>query len=731
MPETNESLVSLDGTVKKVVFHNPTTGWTVLRLVVEGRELEQTVVGKLQPLSPGEDVRLTGRYNVDPKHGRQFSALTCLPLVPNTLKGIESFLGSGLIPGIGEVMARRIVDAFGLEALEVIEQSPKRLAEVPGIGPKRALSISQSMVEKKEARDVLVFLESAGVSAAYALRIHRRYGSDSIRLVQENPYRLATEVAGIGFLTADRIAAGLGFTKDSPQRAEAGLVYALQSLADDGHVYAPRPSLLQRAADLLELDIDALERALSRLLLQGGLRTQMSGDEERLYLPRLFRAETAAARDLWELLEHRIRELDATPDELVALAEQRAQVELSDEQRAAVAALKQTKVLLLSGGPGTGKTTVLRGIVGVLEASGLMVEMAAPTGRAARRMEEATGRPARTLHRMLEFAGRSGRFERHRGNPLTADVVIVDEMSMVDMELFASLVEALPSASRLVLVGDPDQLPSVGPGAVMHELASLGSHFHRRLRYVRLERIFRQGTQSLIVSGAHDILAGREPNVGERGQAADLFMVEREEPDAIVEVVRELVGTRIPRSFGLDPIDDVQVLTPMHKGDVGSFRLNAELKGLLNKQASATSDPHRPCLGDKVMQMRNNYDLEVFNGDIGRVTAEDAELGWLEVTFPDRQVRYPSSELDQLVLAYACSVHKSQGSEYPAVVIVLHTQHYVMLQRNLLYTAVTRGKKLVVIVGSRRALKRAVHNQSQTRRLTALAERLGDCRGSV
>jgi exodeoxyribonuclease V alpha subunit len=724
MSQELKALETLDGTVKRVVFHNPTTGWTVLRLAVEGREREETVVGKLQALAPGETLRFTGQRSLDPKHGQQFVAATCLPLTPNTMKGIERFLGSGLVPGIGAVMARRIVDVFGLSALEVLEHEPERLKEVEGIGPKRAQAIRAALIEKKAVRDVFVFLEAAGISAAYAARIHRRYGSDAIRLVQENPYRLAADVAGIGFLTADRIAEGLGFDKASPQRAEAGLVHALSCLAADGHLYAPRPLLLERGTDLLNLDIDALERALSRLLLQGALRVEKAGDEERLYLPRLHRAETAAAQDLWALLEHRATGLSKDAAELVALAEQKAGVELSVEQRSAVAALDRAKVLLLSGGPGTGKTTVLRGMVGVLEAAGQKVELAAPTGRAARRMEEATFRPARTVHRMLEFAARLGRFERNRHNPLAADVVIVDEVSMVDMELFAALVEALRPSARLVLVGDPDQLPSVGPGAVMQELASLGAGLHKRLRAVRLERIYRQGAQSLIVSAAHDILAGREPTMGGKGQVADLFMVERDDPEAIVEVVRELVGTRIPRGFGLDPINDVQVLTPMHRGDLGSGRINEELKALLNKAARPGAELHRPCLGDKVMQIRNNYDLEVFNGDIGRVVAEDPELAWLEVEFPERTVRYPASETDQLVLAYACSVHKSQGSEYPAVVLVLHTQHYVMLQRNLLYTAVTRGKKLVVIVGSRRALRRAVQNQAQTHRLTALAQRL-------
>lgn len=724
MSDETPDLVSVEGTVKRVRFHNPSTGWTVLSLTVTGGELEQIVVGKLQPLAPGEVVRFSGRHTVDPRHGPQFEAHTCLPLQPSTLKGIEIFLGSGLIPGIGPVMARRIVDAFGLDSLEVLESHPRRLAEVPGIGQKRAEAIQTAMVEKKAERDVLVFLEAAGVSAAYAARIVRRYGTEAIRLVQANPYRLASEVSGIGFVTADRIAHGLGFAKDSPERAEAGLAYTLQTLAEGGHVYAPRPLLLQRASELLEIDLDALERALSRLLLQGGARLEAVGDEERLYLPRLHRAETSAARDLLALLGGHPRPLGIDPQELVDLAQKRCGIELSAKQKEAVAALANAKVMLLSGGPGTGKTTVLRGIVAALETSGLMVEMAAPTGRAARRMEEASGRPARTLHRLLEFTPRKARFERNRQNPLPADVVIVDEVSMVDLELFAALVEAVPLAARLILVGDPDQLPSVGPGAVLHELLALGQGFHSRLRAIRLERIYRQGSSSFIVGAAHDILAGREPVAGERGQVADLFIIERQDPESIIDLVKELVGSRIPKTFGLNPLEDIQVLTPMHKGAVGASRLNTELKTLLNPGPHDSESSSRFGVGDKVMQIRNNYDLDVYNGDIGRVTAADEEVGYLEVTFPERTVRYPSSELDQLVLAYACSIHKSQGSEYPAVVIVLHTQHYMMLQRNLLYTAVTRGKKLVVIVGSRKALRLAVENRNEVRRLTALAERI-------
>ncbi|MBW2278434.1 MAG: AAA family ATPase, partial [Deltaproteobacteria bacterium] len=492
------------------------------------------------------------------------------------------------------------------------------------------------------------------------------------------------------------------------------------------HIFARQGNLLPRAQTLLEVEQVDLERALDRLTLMGGIWRQGQGDDAAVYLPRLHRAEGEAATRLAGLLRTRSKKLPIDPEEAVKRAEKLSGIELAPGQRQVFQALRSAEGVVLTGGPGTGKTTLLKGLVACLTDLGLRVALAAPTGRAARRMAESTGADARTIHRLLEFQPRTMGFERSPEQPLEEDVVVVDEVSMVDLELFAALLGAIRPQARLILVGDPDQLPSVGPGKVLADLLALGRLGIERLAVVRLTEVFRQARASLIVTGAHDVLAGRNPHTGDKGQDADLFMVERDDPEACLEVLKELVGTRIPARFGLDPLAEVQVLTPMHKGLLGATNLNRELQQLLNPGHQEGGLRYR--VGDKVMQTRNNYDFEVFNGDIGRVTAVGEDQDWVEVTYVDRRapVRYPAGELDQTQLAYACSVHKSQGSEYPAVVIPLHTQHYVMLQRNLLYTAITRGKRLVVLVGSRRALRIAVQNDRQTERNSSLAQRVSE-----
>ncbi len=719
MTSASQKPETIDGTVERVVFHNPGNGWTVLRLQADESAMLQTVVGRFQQLSPGEKVRLTGRWVMDPKHGRQFSAETCVPLAPATVTGIEKYLGSGLVPGLGPVMAKRIVKRFGVDTLEILKRSPARLAEVEGIGPKRAAAIKESLVSKEALQEVMVFLESAGISPAFAVRIYRRYGNDAIRVVSENPFQLASDVSGIGFLSADRIAAHLGIPKDAHPRVEAGLLYVLDELAREGHVFAYKEPLFTNAAELLDVDRDLLANAMDRLLLMGKVRLE---DKEACYLTRLHRAEQTAAEILGAFIDRPGPPLELDAAAAVRAAEQKSGIRLADAQRAAFHEIQRARVMLLTGGPGTGKTTLLRGLVEALAGTGRRVVMAAPTGRAAKRMTEAAGRDAKTIHRLLEFTPKTLRFERNRERPLEADVVVVDEVSMVDIELFAALMSALPLECRLLLVGDPDQLPSVGPGTVLTDLLRLDRH--PGLAVVRLTEIFRQARSSLIITGAHDILRGEEPRTGEKGEAADLFLIERRSPEECLDTIKSLVSKRIPERFGLDPFDDIQVLTPMHKGIVGAATLNTELQDLLNPAPEGGGARARFRLRDKVMQVKNNYDLEVFNGDIGRVSAIDPELEWVEVGFAEKKVRYPASELDQLTLAYACSIHKSQGSEYKAVIIPLHTQHFVMLKRNLLYTAITRGKRLVVLVGSRRALGIAIRNTDQLNRNSGLVERI-------
>lgn len=705
--------------IERIVFHNPTNGWTVLRLKTQNSPLLQTVVGKLQKLAPGESIRFTGTWRNDPKHGKQFLAETCVPLSPATVQGVEKYLGSGLIPGLGPVMAKRIVEKFGIDTLDILKSEPMRLAEVEGIGPKRAQAITEALVEKEALQTVMVFLESIGISPTYAAKIHRRFGNDAIRQVNDNPYVLATEIRGIGFVSADRIATKLGIPKNAPPRAEAGLLFALEESSKEGHVFTPRSALLEKAGELLTIDIVLLEDALNRLVLMGKLRIDDSLPDPPCYLNRLYLAEKTAAAALIRFITEPVPPVAFNPDEAILATEKKSGIRLAEKQKSAFFALKQAKMLLLTGGPGTGKTTLLMGIVDCLNTAKLRVVMAAPTGRAARRMSETTRYSAATIHRLLEFTPKTMRFERNRENPLQADVVVVDELSMVDIELFAALLLALPRNARLILVGDPDQLPSVGPGTVLKDTLTLSREF-AAINAVHLDEIFRQAQSSLIVTGAHQILTGSIPQTGRKGDQSDLFLVEREDPDACRETLHVLAKDRIPSGFGFDPIEDIQVLTPMHNGTLGSHQLNESLQALLNPER-----PGEPAVGgfrrlDKVMQIKNNYDLEVFNGDIGRITAIGDDGAWLEVTFVERTVRYPTSELAQLTLAYACSIHKSQGSEYPAVLIPVHTQHFVMLKRNLIYTAITRGKKLVVLVGTKRALDIAVKNTDEMHRHSGL-----------
>ncbi|MBI5544561.1 MAG: ATP-dependent RecD-like DNA helicase [Deltaproteobacteria bacterium] len=732
-PPTNRSLfpatvgsgvVTLEGVLELVTYSNEESGWSVVKLLVPNKPELVTAVGNLSGVQPGENLRLTGRWTVDRKWGEQFRIESFLTLKPATVAGIEKYLGSGLVPGIGPVMAERLVKHFGLQTLEVIDHQPQRLAEVEGIGPVRRASIQAAWEEQREIRQVMVFLQSNGVSSAHAVRIWKQYQDKAIEVVRENPYRLAVDVFGIGFKTADQIARNLGLSPTSPRRAEAGVLHVLSELSGEGHVFLPRSELVEHAREILEIDPALVDDAVAAMAADDKLvvenpEASTASEDGAVYLKSLHAAESGLARALRSLQSAPVSPLAIDIEKALAWFEGRAGLSLAPEQREAIRQAVTSKVLVITGGPGTGKTTLVNGIIQILERKGRRILLAAPTGRAAKRLTETTGREAKTLHRLLEFSPRETIFQRNPENPLQADLVILDETSMVDTALGYHVLQALPPSCQLVLVGDVDQLPSVGPGSVLADLIR-----SQALPVVRLQHIFRQAEQSLIVANAHRINRGELPRQDNR-DGSDFFFLEEEQPEAILATVKSLVRERLPRKFGLDPVREIQVLTPMHRGSLGAAALNLELQAMLNTSGPSLQRGGRTLrAGDKVMQVRNNYDLDVFNGDIGSIEAIEEEAQLVQVRYEDRRVSYSFTELDELVHAYACTVHKAQGSEYPCIVLPLHTQHYPLLQRNLLYTAVTRGKRLVVVVGSKRALGIAVKNGRTGERHTRLAARL-------
>ncbi|MEM8963480.1 MAG: ATP-dependent RecD-like DNA helicase [Acidobacteriota bacterium] len=709
----------LEGTVERLTYVNEETGFGVARLQVRGHG-EVTAVGALFGVQPGETLRVTGEWTRDPKWGRQFKVDSYLAIQPRTFLGIERYLASGMVPGVGKEMAKRLVRHFGLETLDVIEKTPNRLVEVDGIGPVRSERLAAAWREQREVRDVMIFLQAHGVSPRFASKIYRLYGRDTVARLRDNPYGLATEVRGIGFRTADRIARDLGIPADSPQRAAAGVLWVLDRASSDGHTHLPLDELLTKTHELLDLAPEHVTPVIDALVDQGTMTRSQVADAEQ---PLLFLATLEAAeRGLAERLTQLDRSLSPSLHLDIAKAidwyeEQRA-IELAPHQRLALQRAIEAKTLVITGGPGTGKTTLVRGIVEILTAKRQRLSLAAPTGRAAKRLAESTGVEAKTIHRLLEWNPRTFGFERNADHPLDSDVVVIDEASMLDVHLAYRLLLAIPDGSRLILVGDVDQLPSVGAGRVLGDVIDSNT-----IEVVRLTEIFRQAQSSLIVTNAHRIQAGALPESA-RDETGDFFFIARDEPDATLRTLQHLVAERIPKRLGFDPLKDVQVLSPMQRGVLGVANVNAELQALLNPEGDAITRAGRLLrVGDRVMQTRNNYDLEVFNGDIGRITQIDDD-STVHVSMDGRNVVYEVGALDELVLAYACSIHKSQGSEYPCVVIPLSTEHHIMLQRNLLYTAVTRGKKLVVIVGSRRALARAVRTATSLRRHTQLAARL-------
>jgi exodeoxyribonuclease V alpha subunit len=716
----------LSGVIERVTFHNSQTGFAVLRVQPDRRGGIVTVVGTMPSAVAGEYVEATGAWVVDREHGMQFRAESIRATPPSTVEGIEKYLGSGLIKGIGPHFARKIVAVFGERTLTVIDESPAFLKEVKGIGPRRIQQIRESWREQQSVRNIMVFLQSHGVGTDRALRIYKMYGDRAIDLVRENPYRLASDLWGIGFKTADELAQRIGIDRASPLRARAALSYVLQQLSHEGHCGFPEPDVIGKTETMTGIDATILNDAVTQACAQDEIIRESwanlpSGEPPWLYLKSLFLAEAGVARAIGELRtgSHPLPSIDN--EAAIRWVEGRMGLQLSATQCDAIRMAVTSKVLVITGGPGVGKTTLVRGILEVFTAKGMRCGLCAPTGRAAKRLSETTGQEAKTIHRLLEVDPAFGGFKRNRENPLDVDLLLVDETSMVDIVLMNQLLRAVPKLACLVLVGDVDQLPSIGPGTVLADVINSGT-----VPVVRLTEIFRQASASRIIRAAHRVNEGQRPE-SSPDDKGDFYFIEANEPNAIIERIITLLRDRIPARFGLDSVRDVQVLTPMNRSELGSRALNERLQAVLNPakvgpQVQRYGWTFR--VGDKVLQTQNNYQKEVFNGDIGKVSEINESAQELSVAFEGKFVTYDYGELDELALAFAMTVHKSQGSEYPAVVMPLHTQHFLMLQRNLLYTAITRGKKLVVLVGSLRALQTAVQRQDNTRRCSALVARL-------
>ena len=791
---------TLQGILERIVYESPDTGYTVGRLSARDHAELITVVGNLASINPGESLLLQGEWVDNPRYGRQFQIEKYETILPANVVGLRKYLGSGLIKGIGPKMAGLIVRKFGMDTMDVIENEPEKLARVPGIGRKRVKIIKEAWEAQREIKNVMLFLQSHDVSTAHAAKIYKTYGNDAIPIVTEDPYRLADDIYGIGFVTADTIAQKLGMDKDAPQRVQAGIKYVLSQKADDGHVFQRRAELIEACQTMLEQEPEAIAQGISVLvekeeIINPNFTDVADADEQidvsepqdtyeissqpsavshqhdgsispenlftnnysAIYLAPFYYAELGVANQFLRLLSGRGQHLnhgklkaETTDAEALIRLESDMRIHFAPQQRQAIYTAMTTPAMILTGGPGTGKTTTVVGMIRLFEAEGRRITLTAPTGRAAKRLNETTDREAKTIHRLLEFSPQNNGFKRNRQNPLDTDVVIVDETSMVDLVLMNRLMQAIRPTTTVILIGDTDQLPSVGAGNVLREL--IDSY---KIPVIQLTKIFRQAQESMIVTNAHRINKGDFPELtGDTDR--NFFFIEEEDPEAIAELICSLIADRLPRHYDYHPIDDIQLLCPMRRGMLGTESFNKRLQEVLNPEyvVSPVSHPleksrfggignrnshlHRQMpqsadrsrtaggfrVGDKVMQVRNNYDYDVFNGDIGRVVAIEHLDKKVYIQFPDKQVAYDTADLGELVLAYATTVHKAQGSEYPVVVIPLHTQHYLMLQRNLLYTGITRAKERVVIVGTKQALGICIRNNQVMQRNSYLAERL-------
>ena len=709
-------MIKLRCVVEHITYQNEKNGWSVMKVKVKGYDNLVTLTGSLLDVPVGSVLLVDGDWRVDPKYGQQFVAQSWGEVMPATLYGIEKYLGSGLVKGIGPAYAKAIVSRFGLETIDVIENDIERLLEVPRLGKKRMEKIRDSWEKQKDIKEVMVFLQGYGVSTAFAAKIYRKYEKESIAKVKENPYQLADDIWGIGFNTADSIASKMGYEKNDPRRCRSGILYALNELAEDGHVYAEPNQLVEAATKLLDAEEAPVRQALATMIET----KDVIADNDVIYLPPFYHAENGSAKRLQSLLaDTSLFNSDIAAEPEAEYGVKSGGIVYDEVQQAAIQKALDSKVMVLTGGPGTGKTTTTQGIIAAFKARHMSILLAAPTGRAAKRMTEATGMEAKTIHRLLEYNPMDG-YKRNNENPLEGDALIVDECSMIDILLFYNLMKAIPSNMRLILVGDIDQLPSVGAGNVLRDIID-----SQQISVVRLTRIFRQAQSSRIVMNAHAINAGHFPNI-KNGLDTDFFFINQEDADEMVKLIIGLVRERLPKKYGYPP-KEIQVLTPMQRGTVGAGNLNIELQNALNPTGlSLTRGGYTFRQGDKVMQIRNNYDKNVFNGDIGYITAVDANERTLTVTFDSRLVEYDITELDEIVLAYAVTIHKSQGSEFPVVVMPVTMKHFVMLQRNLIYTGITRAKKICVLVGTTKALAYAIKQNTVSKRNTKLKERLNN-----
>jgi exodeoxyribonuclease V alpha subunit len=712
------------GSIKSILHHSEETHWLAARFCSDDDGEEFSITGTHLAPKVGESLEISGAWTYHPKFGRQFKVGEFKIIPPQNEQGIMRFLGSGLIRGIGPKTAEKIVQKFGLKTLEIIEREPARLCEIRDIGRSKMEKIVAGLEEHRDIQQVMVFLQGYGISSHHAIKIYKAYRHNAIPLLRENPYRMIYDIDGIGFLTADSIARKMGLDPNSIARAKAGLVYVLTESMGHGHVYMPQGLLFKECQETLGLAKDILEKAFGHLLTEGLIRIDALADfhSPLVYLRSCYEAEVEAAAGLRHFLAEKSYLIAKNPEQSIIWVEKISGLTLAQRQREAIIKALTTKLLIITGGPGTGKTTILKSIIDIFSREGLRITLCAPTGRAAKRLSDLTGLEGKTIHRTLEFNPQTKTFEYDQGNPLPTDLVIVDEVSMIDIFLFRTLVLALPKQAHLILVGDVDQLPSVGPGNILLDLIHSG-----RLETVKLDKIFRQDEQSFIVSNAHRINQGLLPKLPtiQPGQLYDFYFIQKEEPDGVLQTIIQLVTERIPARFGFEPASDIQILSPMHKGPIGTMNLNKELQERINPSRLMIRKGTRQFkLNDKVMQLRNNYEKAIFNGNIGRIIGINPEDNSVDIQFDDILVNYEFDELDEIELAYAISIHKSQGNEFPCVVIPVHTQHFVMLQRNLLYTGITRGKKLVILVGNMKALYIAIKNNVIKERFTALKTRL-------